>query len=138
MTFDEMGIQLIDEADVAKRGEADFSESDIKDGEKLSKADDSVLEDALAAADASCHAECTVEVAEPGPVVTVIRMKLAQKAERAHLAESGVEFPHHGQRVLCRVIKQRRQVLPSRALDSTTAPTTDTDQFDSHEHSVKS
>ncbi|HEG43810.1 MAG TPA: hypothetical protein ENH94_07175, partial [Phycisphaerales bacterium] len=47
MTFDEMGIQLIDEADVAKRGEADFSEADIKDADKLSKADDSVLESTL-------------------------------------------------------------------------------------------
>jgi len=47
MTLDEKGIQLIDEADIAKRGEADFSASDVKDAEKLSTADDSVLEDAL-------------------------------------------------------------------------------------------
>ncbi len=47
MTLDEKGIQLIDEADIAKRGEADFSESDIKDAEKLSKADDNILENAL-------------------------------------------------------------------------------------------
>ncbi len=49
MTLDEMGVQILDEADLAKREQEDFTEEeDVKKPEELKKKSDSILERALA------------------------------------------------------------------------------------------
>ncbi|MCF7955936.1 MAG: RNA polymerase sigma factor RpoD [Phycisphaerae bacterium] len=52
MTLDELGVQILDEADVARRNEGDFAEDESKAEPGTSKKDDRKLEDTLVDADA--------------------------------------------------------------------------------------
>jgi RNA polymerase primary sigma factor len=89
MTLDEMGVRLIDEADVAEELAADFAE-DMSAGEELSKSDDKALESTLVLTDSKrIDDPVRMYLTQMGEIPLLTReeeISLARKIELTRLA----------------------------------------------------
>ena len=89
MTLDEMGVRLVDEADVADQMADDFAD-DLESGEELSKTDDSALENALVLTDSKrIDDPVRMYLTQMGEIPLLTRdeeISLARKIELTRLA----------------------------------------------------